>query len=244
MARLARRCSGLAFAAALAGCSSEGARPAPPPPAGGDAGIVFDATAAPPYEAPAPGAPIEEGPGRARTAPVRGKRPVRPIDITLKSDPPGAQVYVDGRLVGTTPTLWPGESDGLDHEFAFWLRGHASARYRFVPITSGVLHAKLQPVATGTPDGGLEPRIAPTLAPDAAVSALDAVPSVTPLPSPAVTPVPPSATPPPVTTPPATAPPATAPPATAPPATTPPATPAPAPGSASEPRQPGLAPPT
>jgi type IV secretion system protein VirB8 len=103
-----------------------------------------------------------------------------------------------------------------------------------VPITSGVLHARLQPVATGTPDGGLAPRIAPTFAPDAAVPP-DAIPSVTPLPSPAVTPLPSG-----------TAPPAAAPPATAPPGTPAPApAPAPAaPGSAGEPRQPGLAPPT
>ncbi len=167
----------------------------------------------------APGDPVmypDEASAPVRVTPTRSKnRPARPIDITLKSEPHGALAAVDGRPIGTTPTYWAGEADGLEHEFTFTLRGHASARYRFVPVTSGVLHVRLTPVAE-TPDGGLEPLIAPSFAPDAAGLPPDAAPVAPP-------PVaPPPAAPPPAT-PPSVAPPASAPPASAPPASVPPA---------------------
>jgi len=138
---------------------------------------------------------LDEGPGTARVAPIRPKnRPARPIDITLKSEPPGALAAVDGRPIGTTPTFWPGESDGLDHEFTFTLAGHASARYRFVPITSGVLHVKLQPVAEegqGSGSGnGLEPVIAPK--PEPAPPAPGASSSPPASPAPGTPPAPPA----------------------------------------------------
>jgi len=113
----------------------------------------------------------------ARVAPTRPKsRPARPIDVMLKSEPRGALAAVDGRVIGATPTFWAGESDGFEHEFTFSLAGHAFARYRFVPITSGVLHVTLQPVATEPSDGGLEPLIAPTFAPDPAAVSPEGVP--------------------------------------------------------------------
>jgi hypothetical protein len=114
----------------------------------------------------------------ARVLPARPKnRPARPIDVMLKSEPRGALAAVDGRPIGTTPTFWAGESDGFEHEFTFSLAGHAFARYRFVPITSGVLHVTLQPVATEPVDGGLEPLIAPTFAPDPAPAPPEASPA-------------------------------------------------------------------
>jgi hypothetical protein len=74
-----------------------------------------------------------------------------PIDITLRSSPPGAEVAVDGRNVGTTPTFSSVIADGSEHEFTFVLAHHTVARYRFVPITSGVIHARLEPVADEPP---------------------------------------------------------------------------------------------
>jgi hypothetical protein len=187
VARVARL---FAIAAVCAGCSGEeAARPAPappppPPPPAQDAGV-----AALPGVDPASDLQPDEGTAPARVAPTRSKhRPSRPIDITLKSTPHGALAAVDGRPVGTTPTFWPGESDGLEHEFTFTLRGYASARYRFVPITSGVLHVTLQPVAAEPPDGGLGPRIAPTFAPDAAVPAAPDAAAPPPAPPPALAP--------------------------------------------------------
>ncbi|MGE5185238.1 MAG: PEGA domain-containing protein [Acidobacteriota bacterium] len=78
-----------------------------------------------------------------------------PIDVTLRSTPPGAQVMVDGTPVGSSPTFWSGQADGSPHEFTFMLPGHAVARYRFVPVTSGVIHARLEPV-TEEPDAGVD----------------------------------------------------------------------------------------
>jgi hypothetical protein len=87
-------------------------------------------------------------------------RPPRPIDVTLQSTPPGAQVLVDGVLVGTTPTFWNGEADGREHEFVFMRRDHTTARYRFVPVTSGVIHARLERVSE-EPDAGVDDDNAP-----------------------------------------------------------------------------------
>jgi hypothetical protein len=193
VARVAR--SWLAIAAACAGCSGETAGPAPqsPPPPSPPQDAASDGAAALPGTDPAPGPHLDEGSATARVTPARSKnRPPRPIDVTLKSDPRGALAAVDGRPIGTTPTFWAGESDGLEHEFTFTLAGHASARYRFVPITSGVLYVKLQPVAEERPDGGLGPVIAPKFAPDAV-----AVPPVPPAAVPAPAPPAPDSSPPP-----------------------------------------------
>jgi hypothetical protein len=160
----------LAGLVAMGGCSGRSESPpspspSPPPPFAQDAGP--NGTGVLPGVDPA----SDEGPVASRVAPTRPKSRVpRPIDITLKSSPPGAMAAVDGRPIGTTPTFWPGESDGLEHEFTFTRSGYASARYRFVPITSGVLHVTLEPVAAEPPGGDLGPLIAPQLAPDAGVA--------------------------------------------------------------------------
>jgi hypothetical protein len=84
-------------------------------------------------------------------------RPGRPIDVTLRSTPPGAQVAVDGTVLGTTPAFWSGMSDGREHEFVFTARGYAIARYRFVPVASGVIHGHLDPIREETDAGVAAP---------------------------------------------------------------------------------------
>jgi hypothetical protein len=44
--------------------------------------------------------------------------------------------------------------------------GHATARYEFIPITSGVVHARLETLGEGVRDAGLP--VEPTFTPDAA----------------------------------------------------------------------------
>lgn len=73
--------------------------------------------------------------------------PGHPIDVMLRSTPPGAIVSVDGIVAGTTPAYWYGTADGREHEFTFVLPGHAIARYRFVPVSNGFIHARLTPVS-------------------------------------------------------------------------------------------------
>jgi hypothetical protein len=70
----------------------------------------------------------------------------RAIDVTLRSSPPGAMAAVDGTPIGPTPAFWSGYADGREHQFVFTLPGHAIARYRFVPVSSGVIHARLEPI--------------------------------------------------------------------------------------------------
>lgn len=91
----------------------------------------------------------------AHTSP-RG-RTKRPIDITLRSTPPGAEVAVDGTVVGTTPTFWSGMADGSEHEFVFTMPGYAMARYRFVPVSSGVIHGRLERIHEEPKSGVLAP---------------------------------------------------------------------------------------
>lgn len=92
----------------------------------------------------------------------------RAIDVTLRSTPPGALASVDGTPVGNTPAFWSGYADGREHQFVFTLRGHAIARYRFVPVASGVIHARLDPILEER-DAGVAPPEVVTQPPTSAV---------------------------------------------------------------------------
>jgi len=108
----------------------------------GDAGITAVVTSVGPT-----GMHVDEdGTPHAVQAPPLPNRPGRPIDVTLRSTPPGALVAVDGSVIGNTPAFWSGMADGREHEFVFTMRGHAIARYRFVPVSSGVIHGRLDPI--------------------------------------------------------------------------------------------------
>ena len=165
--------------ALVAGCSSP-SQPAPPPPAtsaAADAGVGRTAAEATPTvdDAQAPSVP------RATT------RPGRPIEIMLRSTPASSMVAVDGKQLGITPQVWEGTTGG-EHEFTFVLKDHAVARYRFVPVASGVVHARLERIVDETPpDAGVPPEVVrpePTPPPTVlapATPALDAaVPTVAP----------------------------------------------------------------
>ena len=118
--------------------------------------------------------------------------PGKQIDIILRSSPSGAMAAVDGVPVGITPAYWSGMADGREHEFTFVHADHAVARYRFVPISSGVIHARLTPVSedvdAGVPPPEVVPR--PLPAPDAAVMQAPPPPPtvITPAPDAAVIP--------------------------------------------------------
>ncbi len=125
----------------LAACSDKGA-PAQAPPA-----------EPPKHDRPPVTIAVDPGSGMHLDDDVGSRRPEPPppsrnggraIDVTLRSTPTGANAAVDGVPVGTTPTYWAGQVDGREHEFTFELRGFTLARYRFVPVTSGVVHAKLE----------------------------------------------------------------------------------------------------
>nr|HEX4314764.1 hypothetical protein [Kofleriaceae bacterium] len=87
--------------------------------------------------------------------------PSRPIDVTLRTTPAGARATVDGQPMGTTPTFWAGDANGKEHEFTFVYDGRAAngqryavARYRFVPVASGIIHVKLEPLVGEDPAAG------------------------------------------------------------------------------------------
>jgi hypothetical protein len=71
----------------------------------------------------------------------------RQIVLTLRSSPSNAVVSIDGVAIGRTPTVWEGPAAHKSREFTFVLPGYAMARYRFVPITSGVVHGTLTKLA-------------------------------------------------------------------------------------------------
>jgi hypothetical protein len=111
----------------------------------------------------------EDGTERPASHAPHGSRQGRPIDITLRSSPPGAQVAVDGAVLGNTPAFWSGMADGKEHEFVFSMRGYAIARYRFVPVSSGVIHGRLDPIHEET-DAGVPmppPEVVPPRSPAA-----------------------------------------------------------------------------
>ena len=120
----------------------------------------------------------------------------RAIDVTLRSSPPGAVASVDGTPIGNTPAFWSGYADGREHQFVFTLPGHAIARYRFVPVSSGVIHARLERIAD-EPDAGVAPppEVVPQPPPSAVVPPAPPPTIVTPAPDAAVA-APPVVTPP------------------------------------------------
>ena len=143
----------LAALALVAGCS-ESKKQEPIPPAEQPIVIV-------PVDAAVGPAPIVTDPSMSVGEPLISAHPQpgragKPIDVTLRSSPPGAFVAVDGVNLGTTPAHWNGVADGREHQFVFTLRGHAIAQYRFVPVTSGVIHPRLLPIAED-PDAGVPP---------------------------------------------------------------------------------------
>jgi hypothetical protein len=140
---------------ALAACSDNtpAKQDVPPPAAPGDAGARR--TVVPGVETSELPAGEDTG-AHVSSRPAPPNRPGRPIDVTLRSTPPGAQVAVDGVVIGNTPAFWSGMADGREHQFLFTLRGHGIARYRFVPVSSGVIHARLEPIIE-QPDAGVPP---------------------------------------------------------------------------------------
>jgi len=176
----------LALVALFAACSSSSPAPppAPPPAAPRDAGrpgvkviTGFD---------PASGMHLDPDVEHHPPASPPSARGGHPIDITLRSSPSGAMVMVDGVQVGTTPAYWHGQADGTEHQFTFVLPGHEVAFYHFVPITSGVIHARLEQVAYE--DAGVDESDEPAPAPAP--------------PPPTSAPPPPTSAPPPVAAPP------------------------------------------
>jgi hypothetical protein len=80
----------------------------------------------------------------------------RTVQLVLRSSPPGAVAAVDGVALGPTPALWEGVVDSTPREFTFVLAGYAIARYRFVPMRSGIVHGTLEPIETEGEDGARE----------------------------------------------------------------------------------------
>jgi hypothetical protein len=138
-------CAVAVTAVAVTACGGDDRPPAAPPPAL----ALADAGIAPPL----PAEPTVEGElddiSGSRREWRTGTRPRRPLEITLRSSPSGATAAVDGVIVGRTPALWEGEFTGREREFTFVLPGYSMARYRFAPITSGVVHGRLERMGDG-----------------------------------------------------------------------------------------------
>jgi hypothetical protein len=170
--------------AAIAGCSGKSRAPAP-------AAVPMDAPAARPLGPVASDqpAPVRDDPRR----PQPSNHPAHPIDVILRSTPNGAEAAVDGLPLGPTPAYWSGMADGHEHEFTFVLPGHAVARYRFVPITSGVIHARLERIPSDEIDAGVAvsdptpgiPKL-PATAPTTVIAPAPLVPDAPPVIAPAV----------------------------------------------------------
>jgi len=157
----------LATAACNGGGGAAQAPPAPQTAISMDAGApVVDAgiTTLPSYD-PRGGYFLDPDPGAPRAPGRNPRRDRAPLSLLLRSTPAGAIAAVDGIRLGPTPALWDGEA-GAAHEFTFVLAGHALARYRFVPLVSGVVHGTLVRIASDAP----APEIPAALAPGPAIA--------------------------------------------------------------------------
>ena len=99
------------------------------------------------------GADIEYEAARRDARPHKG----RVIELVLRSSPSGAVAAIDGIPIGPTPTVWEGSTDGRPREFTFVLPGYAIARYRFIPMQSGVVHGTLGRLKSEPDAGPIEP---------------------------------------------------------------------------------------
>ncbi|HTL34872.1 MAG TPA: PEGA domain-containing protein [Kofleriaceae bacterium] len=158
----------LALTLFAAGACSDDARPKQDP--GPTASIRLDAGVMPQHPSgplvDPTGMHVDDDPGSRTVAQPAGNRAARDIEITLRSTPPGARVSVDGTPLGTTPAFCNCKADGREHEFLFQLPNHAIARYRFVPVTSGVIHARLDPIAEEPNAGTPPPEVVPPTVPN------------------------------------------------------------------------------
>jgi len=181
--------------AVVAACSGEGATPTPPPETRAASAPEAGATTPRPQVA----APLDPSgmhldddvPGRPSR--VATKRAARPVEITLRSTPPGATVSVDGVELGVTPQLWDGPTG--KHEFTFTLPGHAMARYRFHVTTSGLVHARLDPVVQEPDVGKPPPELVSPSTPTPSSIVEPVTPKLDAAPPPLPTPPPPSPVP-------------------------------------------------
>lgn len=119
-----------------------------------DAGV---ATAGPTVTFDPTSAHLDADPSTGTGVRPAARRATRPIEIVLRSTPNGARVFVDGDDRGITPMLWQGETG--EHAFTFVKKDHAMARYRFWAITSGIVHARLEPVAEEIKAGAPPPEL-------------------------------------------------------------------------------------
>jgi hypothetical protein len=133
-------CASVIACASLIACGGDSASPRGGSGANGASGSGGVATVTSRVPVPVSGVPV------APTAPppLAG----RTLDLTLRSSPPGANAAVDGIPVGATPTHHSIEADGREHTFTFDLPHYVFRKYRFVPVQSGVIHARLEPVPT------------------------------------------------------------------------------------------------
>jgi len=159
----------VALVALAAACSSEKTTPSDPPPA---SPATEPAPAGAPVEAPAPPPAVDAGitqipvydprgglhldddvAGGGRRSDRAAPRQRRILEILLRSMPGGATAAVDGVVIGQTPVLWEGDFTGREREFTFVKPGYAMARYRFIPISDGVVHGRLAKVGDGEAGG-------------------------------------------------------------------------------------------
>lgn len=83
-----------------------------------------------------PSAPSASGSGVAS-----GADPI--AAVAIESEPPGAEVLVDGALLGRTPVLVPRPTSG-ERQVMLRLRGYQDARVVVVPTSSGELSVRLE----------------------------------------------------------------------------------------------------
>jgi hypothetical protein len=122
------------------GCSGNDS---PPPPAPQPVAVVASPGKTTIGNTESNGLHIDDG-AEIPLSPQRATKSGRGLEILLRSTPPGALAMVDGIPMGPTPVLWQGNFTGGEHEFTFSMAGYSAARYRFVPISSGIVHGQLE----------------------------------------------------------------------------------------------------
>lgn len=88
-----------------------------------------EADAPPPIPRPDPPPVVEVGAPPARASADEILAAVEPPIARFRSSPAGAQVYVDGRLIGRTPVDWNSGEAGTNVKVEYRLNGHRTASF-------------------------------------------------------------------------------------------------------------------
>ena len=106
--------------------------------------------------------PIRLQPVTEVEEPAASRRPGRAAALVFQSDPPGAEVLIENRVVGITPLTWTEGKSGQSYPVRYRIDGHIDQRFQITvpgPGEEETAHHSLQPRPMG--EGSIQVTVRP-----------------------------------------------------------------------------------